>query len=141
MSLKRGLDDAKQITDKTLRKFSVSTGEHLNNILDLIHADNTSHSGKSAMPNQVNYIKQRLEKLNAPVGSKFEVKLPVNGNDIKSALGIKEGPLVGKILDDIKEIWFENPNLTKEEAIEIAKKIELENQISEIKRIMKAIIN
>jgi poly(A) polymerase len=139
MDLKYGTDNASQLSDKKLRKFSVSSGPYLQNILDLIHADNISHAEESSMPNQIPSIKQRIEKISAPTGES-DVKLPINGNDILT-MGIKRGPLVGQILDAIKEAWFENPNLTKDEAIEIVNKIKLENEINEIKRIMKSIIN
>jgi hypothetical protein len=139
MSLKHGTDDASNLSDKTLRKFSVASGGNLNSFLDLIHADNMSHSKTSSMPNQVNFIRQRIEKLNAPT-VKSDIKLPIDGNDIL-AMGVKRGPLVGKILDAVQEAWYENPNLTKEEAIEIVNKVKLENEINEIKRIIKSIIN
>lgn len=139
MSLKHGTDDASKLSDKTLRKFSVASGGNLNSFLDLIHADNMSHSKTSSMPNQVNFIKQRMEKLKAPT-VKSDIKLPINGNDV-IMMGVKQGPLVGKIMDAIQEAWYENPNLTREEAIEIVNKIKIENEVNEIKRIMKSIIN
>lgn len=139
MAFKHGTDDASKLSDKTLRKFSVASGGNLNSFLDLIHADNMSHSETSSMPNQVNFIKQRMEKLNAPT-VKSDIKLPINGNDV-IAMGVKQGPLVGKIMDAVQEAWYENPDMTKEEAIEIVNKIKIENEVNEIKRIMKSIIN
>lgn len=139
MSLKHGLDDAAQITDKTLRKFSVSTGEHLNDILDLIHADNVSHYDVAAMPNQIKYIKQRIETLKTPK-EQSDVKLPLDGNDIKQILGVKEGPIVGQAKKAVEDAWYEDPNLTREKAIEIVNQFKVQDEINEIKRIMKAII-
>lgn len=140
MTLKPGKDDASKLSDKTLRKFSTASGGHLQNILDLIHADNISHAEKSAMPNQIPNIRQRIEKLNAPKGTS-DINLPIDGNDIKTILGIKDGPLIGKIKDAVLDAWYENPDLTRNDAIEIIKKIGTENQINEIKRIMKIISN
>lgn len=139
MLFKHGTDDASKLSDKTLRKFSAASGGNLSAFLDLIHADNMSHSDTSSMPNQVNFIRKRIEQLKAP-SSQSDVKLPINGNDV-IAMGIKQGPLVGKIMDAVQEAWYENPDLTREEAIEIVNKIKLENNISEIKRIMKSLIN
>ena len=101
--------------------------------------DNISHAPESIMPNQVGLIRKRMETLKAPT-TKSEIKLPINGNDVL-AMGVKQGPLVGKILSAIQDAWYENPNLTKEEAIEIVNKMKLEKEINEIKRIMKSIIN
>jgi len=139
MAFKHGTDDASKLSDKTLRKFSVASGGNLSTFLDLIHADNMSHSDTSSMPNQVNFIRKRIEQLKPP-SSQSDVKLPIDGNDIKQILGIKDGPLIGKIKDAVQDAWYDNPNLTRDEAIEIVKKIGLENQITEIKRIMKSVL-
>jgi tRNA nucleotidyltransferase/poly(A) polymerase len=110
---------------------------NMNDILDLIHADNVSHSDAASMPNQIKNIKNRIENLNT---GNFEVKLPIDGNNIKKILNINNGPLIGKIKNAVQDAWYENPNLTKDQAIEIIKKIGLENQITEIKYLMKIII-
>jgi hypothetical protein len=49
--------------------------------------------------------------------------------------------MVGKVKTAVEDAWYENPNLTRDEAIEIVKQFKIENEINEIKRIMKAIIN
>jgi poly(A) polymerase len=138
MSLKQGKDDTSQLSDKTLRKFAARVGGNLEHILDVIHADNISHADESAMKNQIGIVRQRLEKLNSQVNTTTG-KMPINGDDVKQILNVKESPLIGKILNAVKEAWFENPNMTYDEAAEIVKNFQLNNQINEIKRIMKAI--
>jgi putative nucleotidyltransferase with HDIG domain len=140
MALKNGMDDASKLNDKTLRRFSVATGGHLQNILDLIHADNISHAEGSTMPNQVGVIRQRIEKLGAPV-VKSDVKLPIDGNDIKQALGIKNSPLIGQVKKAVEDAWFENPQMTRDDAMKIIDQFRVQNEINEIKRIMKSVIN
>lgn len=140
MALKNGTDDSSKLNDKTLRRFSVATGGHLQNVLDLIHADNISHAEESAMPNQVGHIRQRIEKLGAP-SIKSDVKLPIDGNDIKQILGIKNSPLVGEVKKAIEDAWYENPQMTREDAIEIVNQFRVQGDINEIKRIMKSVIN
>jgi putative nucleotidyltransferase with HDIG domain len=139
MSLKHGTDDASKLSDKTLRKFSVASGGNLNSFLDLIHADNMSHSKTSSMPNQVKYIRKRIEQLGTPI-SQSDVKLPLNGNDILQILGVKSGPIVGKAKKAVEDAWYENPDLTREDATKIVNQFKIENEINEIKRIMKSII-
>lgn len=131
MALKHGEDDTSQLSDKSLRKFSAAVGDNLENILDLIHADNISHADESAMPNQIELVKQRIERLNTQI-DKSNNKLPINGDDIL-AMGIKRGPIVGKMLNAIQDAWYDNPNITREDAINIVNKIKLENNINEIK--------
>ena len=40
-------------------------------------------------------------------------------------LGIKKGPTIGVILNELKEDYFENPQITKEECIKRAREIVL----------------
>lgn len=122
MRLKSGKDDAVTLSDKALRKFKMEMGEELENVLGLIHADNISHSDEHSMPNQVNNIKKRLDSLNIEQTVSGKPKLPITGEDLK-ALGIKPGPIYGKIMSAVTEKWYENPNLTPQQAMQIAKSI------------------
>jgi poly(A) polymerase len=117
MRLKQGGDDAVKLSDKALRRFKIELGDNLEKILDVIHADNTAHAGPSAMPNQIANVRKRLQNLSVTVK---KPELPISGEDLK-AMGIKQGPIFGKILSAITDKWFENPNITREEAIAIAK--------------------
>lgn len=122
MRLKSGKDDAVALSDKALRKFKMEMGEELENVLGLIHADNISHADAHSMPNQVNNIKKRLDALNLEKTVTGKPKLPITGEDLKT-LGIKPGPIYGKIMSAVTEKWYELPNLTKEQAFHIAKSI------------------
>jgi len=117
MRLKQGGDDAVKLSDKALRKFKIELGDQLENILDVIHADNTAHADASAMPNQIENVRKRLQNLEVTVK---KPTLPINGNDL-IAMGVKQGPMIGKILAAVTEKWFENPNITREEAFAIAR--------------------
>jgi putative nucleotidyltransferase with HDIG domain len=66
MRLKSGGDEA-NLTDKTLRKFKIALGDQLEQVLDVIHADNVAHADASAMPNQVEKVRQRLKTLDVQV--------------------------------------------------------------------------
>lgn len=120
MKLKHGGDNA-DISDKTLRKFQREVGDKIENILDVIHADNISHSEESSMPNQIEIIRQKLAKLNADTPEKKGP--PINGNDIQKEFGIKPGPIIGKIMGVLVDKMDENPNLSREEAMNIAKSL------------------
>jgi len=117
MRLKHGGDDAVKLSDKSLRKFKIELGDHLETVLDVIHADNIAHADASAMPNQIEKVRQRLKSLDVQVQ---KPSLPINGNDLIS-MGIPVGPLIGKILSAVTDAWFENPNITREQAIQIAR--------------------
>jgi putative nucleotidyltransferase with HDIG domain len=135
MALKHGGDDATKLADKSLRKFASAVGENLEYILDLIHADNISHSDESAMPKQISIIRDRINKLNSQIAIS-NMTLPLNGNDIIK-MGVKPSKKFREILNAVQEAWYDNPNITKEDAIEIAEKILQQDNINEIKRIIK----
>lgn len=122
MRTKQAGDEA-NISDKALRKLQKDLGPHLQHTLDLIHADNVSHADHANMPNQVPRIRKRYDELedeykNAPK------KSPIDGNDVMDILGLKiGGPIVGRILNVIEDIYLEDPTLSKEELTEIVKKI------------------
>ena len=47
------------------------------------------------------------------------VKLPISGTDIMKEFKLKGGPTIGILIEAVKEAYFENPNMTKDEAFEI----------------------
>lgn len=138
MALKYGGDTSEKISDKSLRKFVSSVGDNLEYILDVIHADNISHSDESSLPNQINTIRERLKKLNSEITDNNQ-KLPINGDDLVK-LGIKPSPIFKTILDAVKDAWFENPNLSKDDAMKIVNNILSRENINEIKTLMKKIL-
>lgn len=119
MRLKQAGDTGVKIKDTTLLRFRNEMGEQLENILNVIHADNISHSEASSMPNQIDAIRDRLTKLkeipNKP-------RLPISGKDLQE-LGLKPGPIFSTIIKAVTDAWYENPGLSKEQGLEIAKRI------------------
>lgn len=113
--------DEGDISDRALRKLKQDLGPHLEQTLDLIHADNVSHADSANMPNQVSNIRRRFIELeekdkNAPK------KSPLSGDDVMEILGIGKGPIVGKILRLLGDMYLEDPNMTKDELTHIVKK-------------------
>jgi poly(A) polymerase len=123
MRLKSAGDTGVNLSDKALRKFRADIGEQLENMLDVMHADNVAHSEASSMPNQISNIRKRLETLSTNVNAGTgKPKLPITGNDLKE-LGLQPGPVFSKIMSAVTDAWFENPNISKEEALNIAKTV------------------
>lgn len=116
MRLKSGGDDVVKLSDKALRKFKIELGQNLEHILDVIHADNIAHADASAMPNQIEKVRQRLKALDIQVK---KPTLPINGEDLIH-MRIPKGPMFSKILAAVTDAWYENPNITREEALAIA---------------------
>lgn len=115
-------NNAELVSDKALRKLQNDLGSHLNSVLQVVHADNLSHSDTSSMPGQVPGIRKRLKHLNSKQDFS-KIILPVNGDDLIKKFNLKSGPIIGKMLDAIKDAYLENPDLTKDQAFDIAKRI------------------
>ena len=118
MRLKRSGDEGEIISDKALRKVKRTIGDHLEDLLDIMDADNKSHSSKSTQGKQIAGIKMRLKDLeDIPVPT----KLPITGKDL-IAMGLKPGPKFKKLLGKVQDAVDANPNLTKQQAMGIIKK-------------------
>ncbi len=117
MRLKRYGDKPDEITDKALRKLKRQLGDHLEDVLDVIHADNISHADKSNMPNQIRRIQGRLKGLDKGQGGK--IVPPITGKDVISNFNVKPGPIVGVVLKKVQDAMDENPALTKSQALSI----------------------
>lgn len=119
MYFKQYGDDPVKLSDKSLRKFAMRVGKDVEKVLNLIHADNLSHAPGSELPNQIAAIRQHLGKLEI---KSEQPTLPINGDDIL-AMGVPRGKKIGQILSAVTEAWFENPNISREEAIAIVRRM------------------
>jgi poly(A) polymerase len=123
--------DKGDLSDRSLRKLKQDLGPHLQQTLDLIHADNISHSEESNMPNQVTNILKRFADLEERDKQKQKPN-PLTGSEVMKILDIKEGPkgpedskmrpIVGKILRLLGDMYLDDPHMSKEELTEIVKK-------------------
>lgn len=104
--------EAEQITDKAVRKLKNDLGDHLQDTLELIHADNVSHADDWNMPSQIPKLKDRLKALEKEPA---KPRLPIDGKDIMKRYKLKSGPIVGRLLDLVKDAWLENPKIRKKE--------------------------
>ena len=103
--------------DKKLRKFINSCGDDIGTTLDLMNANNI-HQTYGKKKRQVLDIIARIDELETIEESK-NVKLPIDGNDIMKEFNLQGGPHIGKILDKVKDAFFENPKITKEECFKL----------------------
>jgi putative nucleotidyltransferase with HDIG domain len=118
--------DSVDVKDKVLRKLQYDLDGHLEQTLDLIHADNSSHGRDHLLINQVPLIRERLKNLKGFQISQH-VKLPINGNDIMRHLGLSPGPKIKELLLAVEDAWLENPEIDKDRCFEIIEKVYYEN--------------
>lgn len=114
MRLKDSGPQGQYISDKALRKFRTAMGQHVDVTLALMHADNQSHAPAYCQPEQIPGIRARLDTL--AVAEPKKVTLPIDGYEVMQELNIPAGKLVGQLLKVVEEAWYENPDLTKEQA-------------------------
>lgn len=111
MRLKQGF------TKKSIRKFKDNVQNLFGNCLILIDGDNRSHHPNHCLYNQINEIQDLLQN------EKEYQSFPINGKDIIDEFKILQGPEVGKILSKAKNLYYENPNLTKEDLLRETRQI------------------
>lgn len=117
MDLKSAGADASNLKDSTLRKFIFRVGHNLEDLLDVMHADNISHSEAASMPEQINAIRKKIQQMD--VNDILRTQSILNGNEIRE-LGAN-GPLIGQIKDRILTKVLENPGLSRPDAVQIAR--------------------
>lgn len=115
-----------KITKKSARKIVRKCGKHINDILQLMDADNKSHEIESAnrLWCQIDEFKELIPTLyTVEFSDKINVtRCPVNGNDIMKLFNIPPGPKVKEYLEIATDIYDEYPELTKEEILTKIKK-------------------
>jgi tRNA nucleotidyltransferase/poly(A) polymerase len=99
-----------RMLDKTIRRFVNKYGkDEMLFICDIAEAD----SKRAERRKIVTDIRHFIETDSITVQPKF---IPVvNGNDIMKRYNLKPGPKIGAMLDYVKELMFDNPNITAEE--------------------------
>ena len=70
-----------------------------------------------------NWLNNAIAKINnRNIGNTmFNYKLPLNGNDVMEVLNISGGPIIKKIMNDLMNIAFINPDITKDDCIKYVK--------------------
>jgi hypothetical protein len=109
---------------RALRRFIRQCGEISINWLDAFNLSLADAYAKDVIrdPNTVQEyqdLERRLQEALvslSPTPNKPELKPILNGNEIMSILNIKPGPHMKDIMEFVKELKDENPNITKEEA-------------------------
>lgn len=109
-------------SNKAIRKFITSfNDDEIKIILDVMHADNVSHSEKFCAKDQVYRIIQKINELRKEENLSDKIELPINGNDIMKEFNLKKGPIIGELLEYVKNQYLENPKITKEKCFELIK--------------------
>ncbi len=124
MKLKQAGSDGELISDKALRRLKAKLGDHLEDTLNVIHADNISHADAYNLPNQIKGIEKRMKDLD--MGSGGKLAKPISGHDIiaRYKLDAKRDWEYTKALNAaVEDAVLENPKLTVKQAYAITDKL------------------
>lgn len=102
---------------KRIRRLEYICGEELfYDLLDVIEADNMSHSPEFCIIGQVDKIKKMVEE----DGIKFfDYQLPISGKEIMEVKKIGPSPIIKAYKEHALKLMFANPSLTKEELLKL----------------------
>lgn len=106
--------------DRKIRKFINLCGEEIGTVVDVMNANN-QHTTYDKKKRQVLDLLNRIEELE-DIEKMANIKLPIDGKDIMLEFRLKAGPKIGMLLNEVKEAYFENPNITKDECFDIVNK-------------------
>ena len=118
MLTKQWGDNCEHMKDKKLRKLQNECKRaRFLQLMTLIDADNKSHAIEHTLPNQVYVINKRSDEMVDEGTDMFDYKLPIDGNDVMEAKGIKPGKGVKDCLEYAMKLAYNNPNITKTELL------------------------
>ena len=103
-------------TRKILNKFPNS--KELDRLMELIDADNLSHSPEWNMPGQTQSFFEEVFKLRGYIQNSTLIA-PVTGDDIMKRYGIGPGKQVGDIKEILQDLYLGNPENTKDDLFRI----------------------
>lgn len=108
-----------QWPNAAVRRYIRDMGDVLPEMLDLAMADRRSHSPEYANIQSLEAFIERIKQLQKEAPT---IKLPITGHEVMQTLNLKPGPAVGEAITFLTEQMFENPNMTKDDAIRLLKK-------------------
>ena len=111
-------------TDSAVRRYIIDAGDVLDELNELVRCDVTTKNNEKA--ETIYKYLDDLEKRIKEVKEKEELKKlrpPVDGNEIMKILNIEPGPSLGKIMESLYEQRINEGEVSKEEAIKLAKEV------------------
>jgi putative nucleotidyltransferase with HDIG domain len=105
-------------SDAALRRFVRKVGEDsLADLFDLRIADRLGNGLKQGFPVNVEEMRLRVESILRESHALKVSDLEVSGADVTRELGVRPGPVVGKVLNQLLEAVLEDPSLNSRETL------------------------
>ncbi|MFC1670304.1 CCA tRNA nucleotidyltransferase [Spirochaetota bacterium] len=105
-------------TDGAVRRFMRKVGlENLNDLFTLRLADRKGNGSREGMPKPILKLQARIQKIIDEENAISVRDLNIDGNIIIAAFDLKEGPVIGKVLNELLEIVLDDPEFNKRESL------------------------
>jgi len=119
-----GLSLKEEVSARRLRRMVAGLGEELPDVVLLSTADRFATRGplttEESLARYVSLCRRLLEEYRR----EEELPLLVRGKDLLEKLGMSEGPMVGEILRKVRAAQLEDTVKSREEAMEMARKLQ-----------------
>ncbi|MFW6366151.1 MAG: hypothetical protein ACOC2H_06730 [Spirochaetota bacterium] len=105
-------------TDGAVRRFIRKVGlENLNDLLTLREADREGNGSRKGQSQPVYELQRRIDRI-IELDNAFSVRdLKINGRDLMKELDLKEGKIVGEVLNHLLELVLDDPSLNTYETL------------------------
>lgn len=111
-------------TNRALRRFLRDLGDDWDHSVDLAIADalgkRAFHLNPGPVRERYEYFRGRLKELLETQGNTTTIKRPISGHDLINELKWKPGPTMGKFFKELDERLLDNPDMSKEQALDLA---------------------
>jgi tRNA nucleotidyltransferase (CCA-adding enzyme) len=111
-------DYKQKLSDKAVRRFIKRIGaDNVDNLIALRKADDFAHGWGRDFEKDIEKFKNRI---NSQIKKSYPFAISdvaINGNDVMNILGLKPGPKVGQILNQLLEIVIEKPEYNKKDKL------------------------
>jgi poly(A) polymerase/tRNA nucleotidyltransferase (CCA-adding enzyme) len=105
-------------TDGAVRRFMRKVGlENLDALFELRRADRIGNGLKQGNSRAVQNLKQRIEKIIEAENAITVKDLAINGHDVMEKFGMRPGPLVGAVLNNLLEEILDDPDKNDAETL------------------------
>jgi len=112
-------------SDGAVRRFMRKVGvENIQELFVLREADRVGNGSRSGLPEPIRILQKRIDRVIEAENAISVRDLDINGNIIMELLGIRPGPVIGTVLNDLLELVLDDPEMNQREIlVENAKRI------------------
>ena len=115
--------ECERMKDKSLRKLqhACRTWERFQDLMIIVYADNMSHAQEYCMPRQSEVMLERTRQMMQEGSAMFGFRLALTGKEIMEIKGLGPGPQIKKCQDYLMALAFNDPLMSRDEAIKFLK--------------------